>query len=442
MKMLISSVFGHQVGGAFEPHPQVQGIIGCGVEIELENVSNTNQLQSEFWVTTADGSLRNNGREFVFNGPRGGSELFLACIDLDSFLVKQNPDASWRCSTHVHVDMRWATVEQLKKVIVANIVYEKFLFRMSGMNRYRNNFCAAIGFAQDQLNTLAQHWNWRDEDFVRGVSGTWDKYSALNLRPLSTFGSIEFRSSNAEWRKGKLIRLCNRFLGLVEYASSFEGSAADLILDLSDRDPRQVMRKGFQNTALPEGWQEDISTGIKLAHDLMTFSRMPESIPNVGTVHLNHGPFVPIARDNARWIRDTLTISHGYRFLGTFRNSQHNGRTYTSFPLKGIRDIIREHNVSIHDFLDDIGIDIYEGLTESQDVDGSINQIVPVQVQATRASTTFIPPIDWTARTESIRESLRNGASLSDLLRDSDTIANLAAASEEDEVSEDDEEFF
>ncbi|MGL6130033.1 MAG: hypothetical protein ACRCZ9_00275, partial [Fusobacteriaceae bacterium] len=86
---VLADIFGHELGRAFEPHPQVQGTIGCGVEIELENLSNVSQLNSEFWVVTTDGSLRNNGREFVFNGPRGGSELFLACIDLDSFLVKQ-----------------------------------------------------------------------------------------------------------------------------------------------------------------------------------------------------------------------------------------------------------------------------------------------------------------------------------------------------------------
>lgn len=368
--MLIANIFGHQVGRAFEPHPQVQGVIGCGVEIELENIANVNQFNSDYWVVTTDGSLRNNGREFIFNGPRGGAELFMACVELDSFLAKQNPDANWRCSAHVHLDMRWATVDQLKKTIVADIIYEKFLFRMSGMERYRNNFCAAFGFAQDQINILASHWNATDENFVRGLAMSWDKYSALNLKPLSTFGSIEFRSSSAEWRKGKLVRLCNRFLGLVEYATSFQGTVEEMINELAVMDPRQIMPKGFQKAALPEGWQEDISTGVKLAHDLLTFARIPmaDETPNGSIISLSRGPFVPLARDNARWVRDTLSIRYGYTFTGVFRTMEQGGRNYTAMPLAAIRAVIREHNISANDFMDGNGMEVFESLADSPDV--------------------------------------------------------------------------
>ncbi|MGL5580209.1 MAG: hypothetical protein ACRDCE_04515, partial [Cetobacterium sp.] len=225
------------------------------------------------------------------------------------------------------------------------------------------NFCAAFGFAQEQINTLATYWSLPDADFVRNVASTWDKYSALNLRPLISFGSIEFRSSTAEWRKGKLVRLCNRFLGLVEYATNYPGTIEEMINDLAVMDPRQIMRKGFQNTALPEDWQEDILTGVKLAHDLLTFTRLPVApVANPGPtiISLNRGPFVPMSRDNARWVRDTLTARYGYHFMGTFRTVEAGGRTYTGMPAVAIRAVMQEHNVSASDILDGHGREALE----------------------------------------------------------------------------------
>ncbi|MGL5013767.1 MAG: hypothetical protein ACRC6V_05675, partial [Bacteroidales bacterium] len=184
------------------------------------------------------------------------------------------------------------------------------------------------------------------------------------------FGSIEFRSSNAEWRKGKLVRLCNRFLGMVEYASTYEGTVEEMINELAVMDPRQIMRKGFQNTALPDDWQEDIMTGVKLAHDLLTFTRLPivTTSPAPTLLSLNRGPYIPMSRDNARWVRDTLTIRYSYSFLGNFRTIDHNGRTYTGMPLAAVRAVIREHNVSASDILDGNGLEVFESMGNEPDM--------------------------------------------------------------------------
>lgn len=260
-----------------EPSPHVVGVAGCGVEIELENVTNRD-LRSPYWEVKNDGSLRNNGVEFVNNGPQGGANLFNACVDLDSFLQDKNPDGNWRCSTHVHVDVRDMTTPELKRFILGYIVYEKLLFRLSGMHRYANNFCFAVGFAQQQLEHLSNCWRHEDDQFMSTTVSAWDKYSAMNLLPMARFGSVEFRSSAAEWRRGRLLRLCNRFLSLRELAKSWEGSELDLVNYLGTASPRDVMGKGLPKV-MPEEWEEDIAIGLKLAHDILFVASLPEERP-------------------------------------------------------------------------------------------------------------------------------------------------------------------
>ena len=254
-------------------HPLVVGTHRLGVEIELENLPEAeDEFRSNYWEVKGDGSLRNNGREFVFRGPTGGLDLFNAVVELDTYLSGRRPDDSWRCSTHVHADVRGFNVRQLKLLILAFVVYEKVLFRLSGMHRYTNNFCCAVGFAQQQLTVLTRAWRHNTlEQFTNAVLGRWDKYSALNLLPITHFGSVEFRLSSPVWKKGKLLLLCNRYLALIELVKNWEGSEADLIEHLFNTPVTDVLRQGLPKT-LPLELAEDLVVGYKLAYDILSFS--------------------------------------------------------------------------------------------------------------------------------------------------------------------------
>lgn len=269
----IADRFGHSVGTASAPHPQILGVNKVGVEVELEDLPSTS-FNSPFWRVTQDGSLRNNGVEFVMEGCWGGSDLFHAAVSLDSYLTSRNPDGNWRCSTHVHVDVRNFTCHQLKSLILINTVYEKLLFRISGFQRYTNNFCASIGYMQNQLDFLASIWHVEDSMFFDVLVSSWDKYSSLNLLPIQRFGSVEFRSSAAEWRKGKLVRLCNRFLALHKIAEEWEGDHYDLLAHLNTLHPKDIFRKGLSRGALPDTWEDDVCVGMKLANDILHLGRM------------------------------------------------------------------------------------------------------------------------------------------------------------------------
>lgn len=269
----LGDVWGRQAARVtLVPHPLVVGTNQVGVEIELEGVDNAGRFRSDYWEVKNDGSLR-NGHEFVFRGPTGGRDLHNALVEIDTFLNTRNPDGNWRCSTHVHVDVRDMNCKQLKNLIVAYAVLEKFLFKLSGIHRYKNNFCCALGFAQQQLKTLANGWNHESTYvFSNSVVQGWDKYSALNLLPITQFGSVEFRLSEAKWRRGKLLLLCNRFLAIKELAMSWEGTEEELIEHIINSDIRDILPKGLGKT-IHEDYRDDLMVGYKLAYDLVVFAK-------------------------------------------------------------------------------------------------------------------------------------------------------------------------
>lgn len=269
--MKVHQYFGHNFQRvSLLRHPMVLGTQQVGVEVELENIRDWN-MRSDYWVLKEDGSLRNNGCEFVFRGPTGGKDLYNALCELDDFLSNGDPDGNWRCSTHMHLDVRDMDVKQLKTLILAYLVAEKALFRLSAMHRYTNNFCAAIGFAQDQLQILSGAWGSTDIGQFWQNLGGWNKYSALNLIPMHNFGSVEFRMSDAKWKKNDLLLLCNRFLALKELAMHWEGSEEELVAYMVNTPIHEVFPKGIP-VDIPEDFlNEDLAVGHKLAFDLLTF---------------------------------------------------------------------------------------------------------------------------------------------------------------------------
>ena len=271
--MKIAQIYGQRATyPTIQGHPLIVGTNLAGIEIELEDIHFEREPSFSYWEAKPDGSLRNSGMEFVCSSPWGGRDLYSASLEIDSFLFRHNPDSSWRCSTHVHIDVRDLTVPQLKRMILAYIVYERVLFRCSGWHRYKNNFCVALGFAQEQLATLSENWHHNDENFTNRVIRSWDKYTSLNLLPLSSFGSVEFRISEAKWRKGSIIRLTNRFLSLKELAVSFEGSDSDFIEYLVSIPVHSAIRKGLPKVV--PNFEEDVEVGYKLAYEVISMSTL------------------------------------------------------------------------------------------------------------------------------------------------------------------------
>lgn len=167
------------------PCEEVDGaaVFIAGMECEIESLDGEQHFQG--FNTTSDGSLRNNGMEFV-SYPFQKQPLLEAFKNLHDKIeyVRYEDAFSERTSTHVHVNCRSLTDEQTKNIILLYALFEEFFFVVAGPHRKHNIHCVPLTFTylpsiyKMELVALVYRWH---------------KYTALNVLPLQKYGTIEFR---------------------------------------------------------------------------------------------------------------------------------------------------------------------------------------------------------------------------------------------------------
>jgi putative amidoligase enzyme len=160
-----------------------------GIEVEVENIQMINpNLELMYWSVTNDGSLRNNGREFKTK------PIPLSCVApalTQLFLgLNRTIDFSIRTSIHVHQDVRGMSLGQLLTLIFGYIVVENLLFKFAGSNRKNSIYCVPIGETEIVTNLASMNGFISN---IRHMPGSWHKYTALNVAPIATFGTVEYR---------------------------------------------------------------------------------------------------------------------------------------------------------------------------------------------------------------------------------------------------------
>ena len=207
-----------------------------GIEVEVENVLKIDPgIPICFWKIEQDGSLRNHGREFK----TWAIPVQYAQIALTQLFNGLNPDIDFsaRTSVHVHVDVRSFTIKQLLILLFVYAVMENILFKFAGGNRRNNIFCTPITETK-----LFQNLDITNGRVIQNHFNTvWQKYTALNLLPISKFGTVEFRQmpGNADIQKLCIwIDLLSR-IRLYAYKTSFE----DVINIISDLNTNSQYRK-------------------------------------------------------------------------------------------------------------------------------------------------------------------------------------------------------
>jgi len=158
-----------------------------GIELEVENVLMIDpNIPLIFWQITEDGSLRNRGREFkTYPTPLGYIEPALRLL-LDG--INKDVDFSKRTSIHVHMDMRHMTLSQLMGALFTYAVVENVLFKFAENERRQSIFCVPI-----TETLIFTNLHKKPEHLFIDISNYWQKYTALNLLPIKTFGTFEFR---------------------------------------------------------------------------------------------------------------------------------------------------------------------------------------------------------------------------------------------------------
>lgn len=173
-----------------------------GIEIELEGCKYKQEFQDysidcgAFWGSKQDGSLRNNGVEFVSHLGLliSSADIALDALkkDLDEHLPKC--EANVRTGLHIHFNIQGRSLYTLANILTLYALTEPAWFKISG-NRADSIFCVpwflnrkTLGNVLSNLLTTVQqgnyrYWKWRN----------YSKYCALNLSTIPIFGTIEFR---------------------------------------------------------------------------------------------------------------------------------------------------------------------------------------------------------------------------------------------------------
>jgi hypothetical protein len=150
-----------------------------GIEVEVEGVQSL-KLSSHFytyWREDEDGSLKDRGKEFI-SIPLSGKHIDYALHYLDELCSDTRLKWTHRTSIHVHANVSRYSEEDLAALILLYALFEELLFAFVDPVRSNNPYCYKI-------TSVAP-----EECFNAGMT---TKYCALNISPVKTFCTVEFR---------------------------------------------------------------------------------------------------------------------------------------------------------------------------------------------------------------------------------------------------------
>ena len=174
-----------------------------GIELEAEQVycELSGVLNMAGWTMDRDGSLRNDGREFVLTQPLAGSSLTRAIHTLFEMQRSENRSplqyvVNPRAGTHVHLNWIEDTVGSAAALIALMYIIEPLVYSWADEDRAWCSYCNPLSdIPASTINKLLRmdvdeedEWvlrNIEDEDLGR--------YHGLNIVALAKYGSFEFR---------------------------------------------------------------------------------------------------------------------------------------------------------------------------------------------------------------------------------------------------------
>lgn len=190
--------------------PIVPDDIYVGIEIEVENVTVAFNDPYGVWSYRADGSLRNNGIEWV-SVPLKGPEIVAGLIDFFE-RIPERYHFSPRTSIHFHFDVRDKTLDQLKSIVLTYLAVEPLLYKFVGGDRDKNVFCVPL-WETYLVNGLGQFI----EKHILKTSMQETRYAGLNLDAVRKFGTIEFRQLGGTDDLNKIITWINLLMKVYTY---------------------------------------------------------------------------------------------------------------------------------------------------------------------------------------------------------------------------------
>lgn len=219
--------------------------IKYGIEVEME-VENTlfPPVIAGSWRYERDGSLDEaTGAEYVLRNPMTYNASMIAINSLYEFLGERREHVvdTVRPGIHVHVNVQDLEVVQLFNLICINYILEGLMSRWCGDTRKDNMFCLKSSNAETVRFVVRSAVEAKN---LRVFATDAIRYSAMNLKALTNYGSVEFRSLNFSMDKDRLVF----WLGLIK---------AMRIVAKQFKDPQKIVERfnhlgpsGFLNHVL------------------------------------------------------------------------------------------------------------------------------------------------------------------------------------------------
>lgn len=172
-----------------------------GLEVEAERYHPDNwaadgKALKKFWKLDKDGSLRNNGVEFI-SVPTPAPDVPEAISVLYKVTGKKW-EPSVRTGVHIHANCLGRTTDELRKIAAYYAFAEPVLFDMAGENREENIYCVPWYRAPEEAEAILAAIKYAETEApnVGAIRAYWSescKYSAMYFGPLATYGTVEFR---------------------------------------------------------------------------------------------------------------------------------------------------------------------------------------------------------------------------------------------------------
>lgn len=156
----------------------------AGIEYEIESIKDYGDIGAEgIFTRENDHSLRNNGFEFK-TIPMPFEKHLEAFKRLHKRLTLGKDPFSERTSIHVHVNVREFEINQVRQLVLSYALVEPLFFSFVGDLRKNSIFCVPLNYTY-----LPSLYKLSTPQLVE----KWHKYTAFNILPITSFGTVEFR---------------------------------------------------------------------------------------------------------------------------------------------------------------------------------------------------------------------------------------------------------
>ena len=248
------------------------GIFGIEIEVEFDTPK-VYRPNEDFWRHDSDGSLRGWNAEYISDPPIFGADAVRALTELSEEIEEYNPNCSWRCGLHVHLDVSGLTVLELLAFVVGCSLVEPALFRYVGMERKENINCLPFADTGNVLTWLngIKYGNTNNE--ILSSINSLCKYSGINLKPITYQGSVEFRHHKGTYDAKRIMEWVNILMRIKGESIKHHPT------QLASLSREEISERLLDNKL--EYTQNDYLTGYLTAKDVLNFNKLEDDWENI-----------------------------------------------------------------------------------------------------------------------------------------------------------------